>query len=57
MLIDRVDRLSQFDTPTAKRLLETAIINNWKNVYLPNPEEEEEINPTLTELKRFYKGD
>lgn len=58
MLIDRVDRLSNFDKTKAKKLLETAIINNWKNVYLPTSEEEEkEVNPQLTELKRFYLED
>jgi hypothetical protein len=57
-LIDRVDRLSVFNVSKAKKLLETAIINNWKNVYLPTDEEETEvINPELTELKRFYMGD
>ena len=30
------------------------IINNWKNVYLPTKEEEVEVNPQLTDLKRFY---
>lgn len=56
MLIDRVDRLSNFNISKSKKLLETAIINNWKNVYLPSEEaeEEKEVNPQLTELKRFY---
>lgn len=58
MLIDRVDRLSNFNVAKAKKLLETAIINNWKNVYLPSDEfENQEINPQLTELKRFYLDD
>lgn len=53
MMIDRVDRLSEFDRNKSKLLLETAIINGWKNVYVPNMEEIE-VNPQLTALKRFY---
>ena len=51
-LIARVDRLSKFDMPTKKRMLETAIINGWKNVY--GEGEEPEINPHRDERMKFY---
>lgn len=35
MLIQRCDRLSNLNVDVQKVLLETAIINNWKNVYSP----------------------
>jgi hypothetical protein len=54
MLIDRAYRLSGFDLPTHIQLLETAIINNWKNVYLPGDMEEPAPNPRLEALKRKY---
>lgn len=38
-----------------KNLLEAAIINNWKNVYLPKAEEIEVIhNEATAERKAFY---
>ncbi|MBR5823808.1 MAG: hypothetical protein IKY67_06665 [Paludibacteraceae bacterium] len=40
MLINRCARLSNFDKKKEKLLLETAIINNWKNVYEPKGENE-----------------
>lgn len=57
MLIDRCDRLSNFDTSVAKALLETAIINNWRNVYAPKDEERIGRNGKLEELKKFYTDD
>lgn len=55
MLIDRCERLSNFNIRVQRLLLETAIINNWKNVYLPNPEEVKEVNrEVLDELRSFY---
>ena len=57
MLIDRCDRLSNFDTSIAKALLETAIINNWRNVYTPKDEERIGRNGKLEELKKFYTDD
>ena len=57
MLIDRCDRLSNFDTSIAKALLETAIINNWRNVYAPKDEERIGRNGKLEELKKFYTDD
>ena len=54
MLIDRAYRLSNFSLPQHIQLLETAIINSWKNVYLPSDMEEPEPNPRLEALKRRY---
>lgn len=55
MLVNRCERLSNFNIRVQKLLLETAIINNWKNVYLPKEEEVREANrEVLDELKSFY---
>lgn len=39
MLVDRCARISSFDISLQKEMLEAAIINNWKSVYLPKKEE------------------
>lgn len=58
MLIQRNERLSGFNLRVQKLLLETAIINNWKNIYKPNFEEINEVNKeVLDELKNFYGDD
>ena len=58
MLIDRCERISSFNVRVQKLLLETAIINNWKNVYMPREEEVREANrEVLDELKSFYFDD
>lgn len=57
MLIDRCDRLSNFNTGKAIQLLERAIINGWKNVYLPHDEAEPVPNKKLENLKKFYGGE
>jgi predicted transcriptional regulator len=53
MLIQRCERLAHMDLELQKALVEAAIINNWKNVYLPN-EQDVENNTTQANLKRFY---
>ena len=54
-LIDRCNRLSKDNVRVQKILLETAIINNWKNVYLPREEELEAANnDTVQELKALF---
>ena len=53
MLIQRCERLANLDLELQKALVEAAIINNWKNVYLPN-EQDVQNNTTLANLKRFY---
>ena len=54
-LIKRNERLTRGDYNLQKVLLEAAIINNWKNVYLPN---EAEINAAnsikLQDLRDMY---
>ena len=47
----RVRELVGLDTTKQKRLLQTAIINNWKNVYLKEEPEEDEV---YSKLKDFY---
>lgn len=52
MLITRIERLSNMDIGTQKKMLENAIMNGWTNVYLPNQEVEDE--QVLKSLKNFY---
>ena len=54
MLIQRCERLANFDFALQKALVEAAIINNWKNVYLPN-EQDVKNNTTLANLRRQYE--
>lgn len=54
-LIERAERLSNYNVKVHKLLLETAIINNWKSVYLPKEEELSQLSKeTIKELKNFY---
>lgn len=55
MLITRCERISAGHIEKQKRLLETAIINGWKNVY--EPKEDEVKNETLKRLKSIYFGE
>ena len=55
MLIQRCERLANMDFELQKALVEAAIINNWKNVYLPN-EQDIKNNTTLANLRRIYGG-
>lgn len=55
MLIKRCEILSSMNIRIQKLLLETSIINNWKNVYAPNEKEVANINKAaLQELREFY---
>jgi hypothetical protein len=54
MLVSRCERLSKMNTRAQKVLLETAIINNWKNVYSPKDEELPTGSDKVDELRRFY---
>ena len=55
MLITRCERLSNMNVRVQKLLLEKAIINQWKNVFLPKEEEVvAEKNVALNELKSKY---
>jgi hypothetical protein len=54
-LIKRNERLTKGNPDLQKLLLEAAIINNWKNVYLPNEAEVETANKIkIDELKNIY---
>lgn len=54
-LVARVEKLSNSNTKIQKLLLETALINNWKNVYLPNESEIEKVNEdTRQELRALF---
>lgn len=57
MLIDRCERLSGYRVAVQKAILETAIINNWRNVYAPKDEELKGRDEVLDEKRRFYLGD
>lgn len=52
-LVERVERLSKYNIRIQKLLLENAIINGWKNVYLPR---ETELDTVSEELAGELKG-
>ena len=55
-LISRAKRLSHGDIRVEKVLLETAIINNWKNVYPPRESELARLNADLQDTMRSMFG-
>lgn len=55
LLIQRCHRMTQGNEKRQIRLLEIAIINNWKNVY--HPKEDEVITESFKNLKEFYLED
>ena len=55
-LIERVLRLSKGNIRIQKILLENAIINKWKNVYLPREQELEAVNNDVKEELRQMFG-
>ena len=55
-LVDRANRLSNGDIRVHKILLETAIINNWKNVYPPRESELERLNAEMRDTMRSLFG-
>lgn len=57
MLIVRGFRLSDSDMAVHRAIVETAIINNWMNLYSPREEEKIGRNGYLEERKRYYLGD
>ena len=57
MLIARGYRLSDSDMAVHRAIVETAIINNWMNLYEPRAEEKMGRNGYLEERKRYYLGD
>lgn len=54
LLRERVREIAGLDIAKQKKLLHTAVINGWKNVY--PKEEEPENNEILNDLESFYKG-
>jgi hypothetical protein len=59
MLINRCARLANFDRALQKEMVEAAIINNWKSVYLPKETSEKENTSQYSKegydvLKNFY---
>ena len=57
MLIARGYRLSDSNMAVHRAIVETAIINQWMNLYSPREEEQLGRNGYLEERKRFYLGD
>lgn len=54
-LVRRCKRLSKNNIQLEKVILETALINNWKNVYIPREGEVKEIHREFIQEKlRFY---
>ena len=58
MLITRVERLAPMNISKQKELLENAILNNWKNVYLPfeqkSKEKKTENGDFMNKMKSLY---
>jgi len=52
LLMERVRELAGLDIDKQKALLRTAVINNWKNVYVKG---EEPKSNAIDELKSFYE--
>lgn len=57
MLIKRCERLSEYNTATQKAMVETALIQGWKNVFSPKPEEIKGVNEVLEEHGKILFGD
>ncbi len=51
LLIARSEKLANGDEALQQTMIENAIINNYKNIYLPN---DTDANNELAEKKRFY---
>jgi hypothetical protein len=57
-LIERAKRLSKNNEKIEKLLLESAIINNWKNVYPPRESELERMSDDIrNELRAYFELD
>lgn len=62
MLINRLARLSNFDSKLQREMLENAILNNWKSVYLPNDMDDSggtqyQKDELYYKMKEFYEKD
>ena len=56
MLIKRCERLSGFDTAIQKAMVETSLIQGWKNVFSPKDEEKAGINTVAEEHAKIFFG-
>lgn len=57
VLIDRCEKLSNHNVRIQKLLLETALVNGWKNVFLPSETHQQEAKAeAINELREFYTG-
>lgn len=56
MLIKRCERLSGFDTAIQKAMIETSLIQGWKNVFSPKDEEKAGINTVAEEHAKIFFG-
>lgn len=56
MLIERNERLSKSNIKVQKILLEAAIINGWKNIYLPSEKEIEAVSESMRDDFKSYLG-
>lgn len=56
MLIARCERLSKNNIKIQKLLLENAIINGWKNVFLPKESELENVSEEIKDEFKNYLG-
>ena len=54
LLIERVREIAGIDIERQKSLVRNAVINNWKNVYMPQADEEPDA---IKRLKEFYLED
>lgn len=56
MLVDRCARMANFDIELQKEMIEAAVINNWKSVYLPKEEKQEkkESNSRILDRESRY---
>lgn len=57
MLIKRCERLSDYDRAIQKAMIETALIQGWKNVFIPKPEEQRGVNSVAEEHARILFGE
>ena len=55
-LVERCERLSKGNLRVQKILLEAALINNWKNVYLPREQEVQAVKDDMTNDLRSMFG-
>lgn len=57
MLMKRCERLSGFDTAIQKAMIETSLIQGWKNVFSPKEEEKKGSNRIAEEHARILFGE